>query len=1195
MSKRLSALAIFSSLIFFLLFSSSSVGNAQEVIVDNGAPGTSYTGTWGVSGGTNAYGADSLWSRSGATYTWHADLPETGIYEILMWWTAYSSRSTNVPVTVQHSGGSQTVYINQQQNGGRWNSLGTYILSSAAGGTVTLAAPDPAPTSYCADAVQFAYIGPAPNLPPVAVIDSINPNPALPGQTVSFVGHGTDSDGTVMAYSWRSSIDGDLSDSASFSTAALSEGYHTIFFSVQDDQGDWSPEVSQSLLIAGAPTEIIIDNGTAGTSSTGTWSISGALNPYGADSLWSRSGATYTWHATLPQSGMYEVFMWWTAYSSRSTNAPVAILYSGGSQSFYVNEQQEGGKWNSLGTYNFDSAAGGTVRVSAPDPAPTSYCADAVRFLYAGVPANVPPVALIDSISPNPAVTGQSVSFSGHGTDSDGTVTGYAWRSSISGSLSTSASFSTSSLSQGTHTIFFRVQDNQGAWSPEVSQSLVVNAPANVPPVAAIDSISPNPAVTGQSVSFVGHGTDSDGTVTGYAWRSSIDGQLSNSASFTISTLTQGAHTITFTVRDDDGDWSSDVSRTLTVNAQTSSTERIFICKGYNWLDTRPYFEAALRDLGAQEQGGVWRYTNTSQNRSFEIRFVTSIEGMRQALMTEGANVIYAGHSNYGLGGVFATQPEQDIERIDNIFYIDDDRIFNYSTPWVNVNIRNMRTSHAFPHWLPMFKNGESGVMPYDFDDPRGNPPYNYYLTYQLPNDPNHYMIETVRQGAVRRFPDSNTPAWYSPDGTPPDPTNPNHLRYFITNPPAWRPSINIIGTWTEDNLIRGFFKENYFYTAPGQGATKVEFTFTIPQAGDYYVFGWWPASADLAPNVPCTVNHALGATTILVDERANGGRWNNLGVFSFDEGEYSVVVDNDVTRGSVVADAIRVAHLDDPLEEIVQANFYAQPLSGVAPLRVRFVNQSTGDLTGRRWEFGDGATNETRDDVNHTYNAPGTYTVSLTVSGPAGSSTRTRTACITVGNSSPVLRAEFSRLVLNDTMPLQVTLNDRSSGNPVSWSWDFGDGSTSHQQNPTHTYTTTGYYPVSLTITDASAQTAAETKQNFVSALIFSRNIDNLEYPKAHYGSKTILFRRDPEICQEEMRFSRMFYDSCNSGNYYLEMIGRGIVFYTTDTSDSWWGAVSYLRSCLQGRSDQETWEILQSHDSNYDYFNFNKYPWEQ
>jgi hypothetical protein len=89
--------------------------------------------------------------------------------------------------------------------------------------------------------------------------------------------------------------------------------------------------------------------------------------------------------------------------------------------------------------------------------------------------ANKSPIATIDSITPNPATTGQKITFTGHGADTDGTVTAYEWTSSINGLLSTASSFSTSSLSAGTHTISFRVKDDDGAWSNPLKSSVTVS------------------------------------------------------------------------------------------------------------------------------------------------------------------------------------------------------------------------------------------------------------------------------------------------------------------------------------------------------------------------------------------------------------------------------------------------------------------------------------------------------------------------------------------------------------------------------------------------------------------------------------------------------------------------------------------------------------------------------------------------
>ncbi|EIC28198.1 MULTISPECIES: LamG-like jellyroll fold domain-containing protein [Methylomicrobium] len=81
-------------------------------------------------------------------------------------------------------------------------------------------------------------------------------------------------------------------------------------------------------------------------------------------------------------------------------------------------------------------------------------------------------------------------------------------------------------------------------------------------------------------------------------------------------------------------------------------------------------------------------------------------------------------------------------------------------------------------------------------------------------------------------------------------------------------------------------------------------------------------------------------------------------------------------------------------------ANFSATPTSGGAPLTVNFTDTSSGNITGRSWNFGDGSTS-TATSPNHIYSAPGTYTVSLTVTGTGGSNTKTNSNFINVSSST--------------------------------------------------------------------------------------------------------------------------------------------------------------------------------------------------
>jgi PKD repeat protein len=158
-------------------------------------------------------------------------------------------------------------------------------------------------------------------------------------------------------------------------------------------------------------------------------------------------------------------------------------------------------------------------------------------------------------------------------------------------------------------------------------------------------------------------------------------------------------------------------------------------------------------------------------------------------------------------------------------------------------------------------------------------------------------------------------------------------------------------------------------------------------------------------------------------------------------------------------------------------AEFSGTPLSGTAPLNVAFSDLSTGSVTSWMWGFGD-TTTSTAQNPNHLYTSPGTYTVSLTATGPGGSDGETKVAYITVTEPAPV--AEFSGTPTSGNAPLLVNFSDLSTGSVTSWSWSFGDTTTSTAQNPTHTYTSPGTYTVILVVTGPGG-TDAETKFGYV------------------------------------------------------------------------------------------------------------------
>ena len=138
-------------------------------------------------------------------------------------------------------------------------------------------------------------------------------------------------------------------------------------------------EANFSSLTPVTQTETIIDNRDSATSREGSWDKSGGSNPYETDSVWGRDGETFTFRFSPPTDGFYEVTLWWTGFSSRSTSIPVDIDYSGGKVRIYVNQQKDSGKWNLLGKYNFKDGTTYDVTIISQSY-PTSTCADAVKF-----------------------------------------------------------------------------------------------------------------------------------------------------------------------------------------------------------------------------------------------------------------------------------------------------------------------------------------------------------------------------------------------------------------------------------------------------------------------------------------------------------------------------------------------------------------------------------------------------------------------------------------------------------------------------------------------------------------------------------------------------------------------------------------------------------------------------------------------
>ncbi|MBC8147573.1 MAG: PKD domain-containing protein, partial [Bacteroidetes bacterium] len=194
-------------------------------------------------------------------------------------------------------------------------------------------------------------------------------------------------------------------------------------------------------------------------------------------------------------------------------------------------------------------------------------------------------------------------------------------------------------------------------------------------------------------------------------------------------------------------------------------------------------------------------------------------------------------------------------------------------------------------------------------------------------------------------------------------------------------------------------------------------------------------------------------------------------------------------------------------ISQNVVADFSAAPLSGNSPLTVNFTDLSTGTVTTRLWQFGDG-NSSTQINPTYTYFVSGTFSVKLIVSNNTSTDSLLKLNYITVTNPG-VLNADFSASPTSGTVPLQVQFSDQTSGNPDTWYWDFGDGNSSSQQNPQYIYQGIGVFDVKLIVSN-SAYTDSIIKTSFIqvnntSVNSITNDFDAYIFPNPGYGVFTI------------------------------------------------------------------------------------------
>ncbi|MEZ5009103.1 MAG: PKD domain-containing protein [Chitinophagales bacterium] len=190
----------------------------------------------------------------------------------------------------------------------------------------------------------------------------------------------------------------------------------------------------------------------------------------------------------------------------------------------------------------------------------------------------------------------------------------------------------------------------------------------------------------------------------------------------------------------------------------------------------------------------------------------------------------------------------------------------------------------------------------------------------------------------------------------------------------------------------------------------------------------------------------------------------NPVHIFT-DPGVYDVefiIIDS---NNCIIADTAYIQIIVTDTFNATSANFSVSD-SGCLRTTISFNNLSE-NANNYLWDFGDNTTS-TDENPEHTYSTIGTYEVVL-IADPGSGCSDTFSMEISIFESTSIAEYLYSQAECGDTnIVVQFFDSSFSSIGIVDWSWDFGDGSSSNQENPVHQFSGSGQYTVTLTITDA-------------------------------------------------------------------------------------------------------------------------------
>ena len=670
-------------------------------------------------------------------------------------------------------------------------------------------------------------------------------------------------------------------------------GLYSVTMTVENTAG--GDLLTRQNFIEVQPVEIINDNTGDDFETVGDWRTSTYVADfYGENYHYSAGGSgndRAIWHVSIPKSGVYKVFAWWSDALGRAPNAPFTINYAFGSRTVSVDQRVNGTQWNELGEFYFEE---GEYTISLTDDSSGFVIADAIKLVFAN--EKIPQIAADFYAG---VKTGQAPAAIKFHENCTGQISAYEWDFG-DGSSSTEANPSHTYSSPGLYNITLTVSGPGGNDTLTKTQYIEISEVEII-----MDNSDPGIQTVGswpESIYVPGFYS------TNYQYNKAGIGADQVSWSFTVPKA--GIYKVY-------GWWTAGENRAP--NALFSIDHA---------------FGTTTVQVDQRISGGRWNEIGQVyfENDTYSITLTDEAQGF---VIADAVRVVLQSDDIPAPQANFAADRELGLAPLSVKF-------FDKSTGYIN-------------NWN------------WDFGDGTSSDDQNPAHTYERDGE---YTVKLTVSG----------------DGGSDTKIDTFFIKVARDTLILDNSDAEYVGNWPESIHLPGYYSENYQYNRSGIGDDKAVWRININKAGTYRLFAWWTSNSNRASNAPFIIEHAFGTYEVRKDQRIDGGRWNQLGEFYFNEGQYDVIL-TDQADGYVIADAMRFTFL---YSEILpsEADFISDVSAGSPPLQVHYNDRSSGKINRWEWDFGDGATSSEQNPT-HTYDQHGVYSVSLTVYDDNGNDTK--------------------------------------------------------------------------------------------------------------------------------------------------------------------------------------------------------------